>query len=195
MKAHNWKRLFWALVSINLLVVVAILILVYMPADNKYISSSPDKENDIEFKVQTNKKDLNRLINKYLAEEGMTGPIHYEVFLTDDVELYGTIPAFGKDMDLKLTFEPRALKNGDMVLKQKSISLGQMKIPVSFVMKVINEQYKMPDWVNINPNDEQVYISLQNMKLKSDIRVKAEKFDLQHDDIRFLLYVPTGTNQ
>ena len=32
---------------------------------------------------------------------------------------------------------------------------------------------------------------IQEMKLKSDVRVKAKKFDLEHNDISFLLTVPS----
>jgi uncharacterized protein YpmS len=191
MAARNWKRLFFGLLAINLLVIILLCILINLPAHDDKIKPSPDKDNDIQFRVNTNKKDLNKLINQYLSEEGLTGPINYQVFLTDDVELYGTIPAFGKEMELKLTLEPKALKNGDIILKQKSISLGQMNLPVSFILNFINEQYRLPEWVSIQPNEEQIYVSLQDMKLKSDIKVKAEKFDLEHDDISFLLTVPS----
>ena len=44
---------------------------------------------------------------------------------------------------------------------------------------------------NYKPNQKQIYVSLQNMKLKSDIKVKAKKFDLENDDISFILSVPS----
>ncbi|MDQ0217964.1 DUF2140 family protein [Peribacillus cavernae] len=191
MKSLKWKFLFFGLLAVNLFAIFTVVFLAALPVEDEKIRRSVSREEDIQFEINTNKNDLNKLINQYLAKEGMTGPIHYEVYLTNDVELFGTLPIFGKEMELKMTFEPKALENGDLVLRQKSISLGQMNLPVSYVLNFVNERYKTPDWVSIQPNDESIYVSLQNMKLKSDVRVKTERFDLKNDNITFLLTVPS----
>lgn len=102
------------------------------------------------------------------------------------------MPFFNREVEMKLTFEPIAQKNGDLILKQKSVAVGQMNLPVSYVMSLINDRYNMPEWVSIRPNDESIYVSLQDMELKSDIRVKAKEFDLKNDDISFLLTIPSS---
>ncbi|HEY2421371.1 MAG TPA: YpmS family protein, partial [Neobacillus sp.] len=87
-------------------------------------------------------------------------------------------------------FEPEALSNGDLVLKQKSISIGSLNLPVSYVMKFISDNYKIPKGVDIRPNDKLVYVNMQQLKLKSDIKIKVNKFDLKKNDIVFTLVVP-----
>ncbi|MGE7780012.1 YpmS family protein [Peribacillus sp. NPDC097264] len=188
----KWKTLFITLLAVNILVILSILVLINLPAKDSDMKPVVTKEEDIQFQIHTNREDLTRLINQYLDKEGLTGLIHYEVYLRDEVELYGKMPFFNREVEMKLTFEPIAQKNGDLVLKQKSIAIGQMNLPVSYVMNLINERYKMPDWVTINPNEENIYVSLQDMKLKSDVRVKANEFDLKKDDISFLLTVPSS---
>ena len=188
----KWKTLFITLLAINIVVIFTVLILINLPAKDKEMKPAVSQEEDIQFQVHTNREDLTRLINQYLDKEGLTGLMHYEVYLKDEVELYGKMPFFNREVEMKLTFEPIAQKNGDLILKQKSISIGQMNLPVSYVMNLINERYKMPDWVTINPNEENIYVSLQDMKLKSDVRVKANEFDLKNDDISFLLTVPSS---
>ncbi|MFJ7636907.1 YpmS family protein [Peribacillus sp. NPDC046944] len=188
----KWKTLFITLLAVNILVILSILVLINLPAKDSDMKPVVTKEEDIQFQIHTNREDLTRLINQYLDKEGLTGLIHYEVYLRDEVELYGKMPFFNREVEMKLTFEPIAQKNGDLVLKQKSIAIGQMNLPVSYVMNLINERYKMPDWVTINPNEENIYVSLQDMKLKSDVRVKANEFDLKNDDISFLLTVPSS---
>ncbi|MFJ7857312.1 YpmS family protein [Peribacillus sp. NPDC097206] len=188
----KWKTLFITLLAVNILVILSILVLINLPAKDSGMKPVVTKEEDIQFQIHTNREDLTRLINQYLDKEGLTGLIHYEVYLRDEVELYGKMPFFNREVEMKLTFEPIAQKNGDLVLKQKSIAIGQMNLPVSYVMNLINERYKMPDWVTINPNEENIYVSLQDMKLKSDVRVKANEFDLKNDDISFLLTVPSS---
>lgn len=188
----KWKTLFITLLALNILVIFSVLILINLPAKDKDMKPPVSQEEDIQFQIHTNRDDLTRLINQYLDKEGMTGLMHYEVYLKDEVELYGTMPFFNREVEMKLTFEPIAQKNGDLILKQKSIAVGQMNLPVSYVMSLINERYKMPDWVTISPNDESIYVSLQDMELKSDVRVKANEFDLKNDDISFLLTVPSS---
>lgn len=147
---------------------------------------------DVQFQVQTNKAELNKMINHYIEEEGLKSPIDYKVILQDEVELFGTMKVFTQNIEMKLTFEPESLQNGDLILKQKSISIGQIQLPVPFVLQFIQEQYDFPEWVSIHPNDELIYVSLQNMKLKSDIKVRVNKFDLRNDDILFTLMIPTN---
>ncbi|MBU8878939.1 YpmS family protein [Bacillus sp. FJAT-29790] len=191
MKDQKWKKLFFLLLGINVLIVLLLLILVKLPAaDGEYISRHLKSDDYVPFQIQTNKQDLNQVINHYIEMEGLAGAINYYVILNEEVELYGSIPVFSQDIQMKLTFEPKALENGDIVLQQKTISVGKLQLPVDYVLKFIADRYKLPEWVSIQPNEESIYVSLQKMKLKSDIHVKVDEFNLKNDDIRFTLLVP-----
>lgn len=191
MKVQKWRKLFFLLLGINILAMIILFILVNLQTvDDEYIAKNIKSDHYVPFKIQTNKQDLNQVINHYLEEEGLTGGIDYQVILNEEVELYGSIPVFSQDVQMKLTFEPQALENGDIVLQQKSISVGELQLPVSYVLKFVGKEYKLPNWVAIQPNEERIYVSLQNLKLKSDVKVKVDEFNLQNDDIRFTLMVP-----
>nr|WP_263328524.1 YpmS family protein [Neobacillus sp. Marseille-Q6967] len=188
---NSWKKGFFLLLGLNLFILLILFVLIIMPngEDEKIQPKNPD-DNFVTFQVKSNKNDLNRLINQYLKKEAADSPIDYQVQLRDEVELYGTLPFFSQEIDLKLTFEPEALDNGDLVLRQKSISLGSLNLPVSYVLKFISENYKLPKGVIIQPNEKLVYVSMQELKLNSDIKLKADKFDLKKDDIAFSILVP-----
>lgn len=191
MKDQKWKKLFFLLLSLIVIFMLVIFILLKTPAtDEKHIAENLNTDDYVPFKIQTDKQDLNQVINHYLKKEVLTGAIDYKVLLNDEVELYGLIPVFSQDIQLKLTFEPQVLDNGDIVLQQKSISVGQLQLPVSYVLKFIGDKYKLPQGVTIHPNEEKIYVSLQKMKLKSDVKVKVDEFNLKNDDIRFTLLVP-----
>lgn len=192
MKGNKWKSLFFILMAINAIILVFLLILISLPAkDQDYIAENMNEDNYVPFSIQTNKEDLNRVINHYLEKEGLTGgAIDYKVLLNDEVDLYGSIPFFSQDLQMKLSFEPEALENGDVVLQQKSISVGQMNLPVSHVLKLVRDRYKLPEGVIIQPKEERIYVSMQKMKLKSDVKVKVDEFNLRQNDIRFTLLVP-----
>jgi uncharacterized protein YpmS len=188
---NKWKKGFLLLLGIDLLIVVILSLLILIPGTSKDNNKpKPLKGDSVSFHVKSNKNDLNMLINHYLKEEAADSPIDYRVILGDEVELYGTLPFFSQKINMKVTFEPEALSNGDLVLRQKSISIGSLHLPVSYVMKFISENYKIPRGVDIRPNDKLVYVNMQQLKLKSDIRIKVNKFDLKKDDIAFTLIVP-----
>lgn len=188
---NNWKKGFFLLLGIDLLIVLLLVALAVFPANSnqKHVKKVPMGDN-VSFYIKSNKEDLNKLINHYLKKEAADTPVDYQVVLADEVELYGTLPFFSEKLNMKLTFEPEALKNGDLVLRQKSISIGSLHLPVAYVLKFISDNYKLPAGVEIKPNEKFVYIAMDQLKLKSDTRVKVNKFDLKKDDIAFTLFVP-----
>ncbi|WP_066384705.1 YpmS family protein [Neobacillus mesonae] len=188
---NKWKIGFLVLIGINILFAIILLSLVtrsYEDVEQKIVKRQAGEH--VSFHVKSNKHDLNKLINHYLEEEAADSPIQYRVLLADEVELYGKIPVFSEELNMKLTFKPKALKNGDLVLTAKAMSLGDLPLPISNVLKFISENYKLPKGVIIRPNDELVYINMQQLKLKSDLKIKADKFDLKHDNIAFTISVP-----
>lgn len=192
MKKNKWKISFFILLGIMAAVILSVWMLIASPVEKTKIEPIPNQSerDDVAFNVSTNKRDLNRVINHYLEEEAKNSQINYQVLLTDEVELYGTLPLFSQELELRLTFEPQALKNGDLILKQRSISVGKLNLPVSTVLKFVRDSYDLPDAVNIQPKEERVYVSMQRLKLKSDIKVRVNEFDLKKDNIKFTLFVP-----
>jgi uncharacterized protein YpmS len=188
---NKWKTGFFLLVGLNVLIGIILLSLILVPADKneKIQQTIPDNQN-VSFQVKSNKADLNVLINQYIKKEAEDSPMEYSIQLQDEVELYGTLQFFSQEVDLKLTFVPEALDNGDLVLKQRSISVGSLPLPVSYVLKFIKDNYKLPNGVEIQPNDKLIHVHMQQIKLKSDVKIKVNKFDLVKDDIAFTILVP-----
>ncbi|WP_044336507.1 YpmS family protein [Rossellomorea aquimaris] len=193
---NKWKVGFFVLLGVVLIGSAIIVSMIFMPIKDDTLPKNNENPNqEVGFNVNTNKKDLNLIIEHYIEEEGIKGPVDYNVQLKDDVELKGSVPVFTSNIDFKLDFEPKALENGDILLKQKSISVGSLDLPVPYVMKVMRDSYNFPDWVKIQPNDELIYVSLQEMELKSDIKVRANEFNLKDDNISFRLLVPVDRAQ
>ncbi|MEH6994771.1 YpmS family protein [Neobacillus drentensis] len=187
---NKWKTGFFLILGLNLLFGIILLSLILVPADEKVKLQNIPEDKSVSFQVKSNKADLNVLINQYIKKEAADSPIDYSVQLQDEVELYGTLKFFSQEVDLKLTFVPEALDNGDLVLKQRSISVGSLPLPVSYVLKFIKDNYKLPLGVEIQPNDKMIHVHMQQLKLKSDVQIKANKFDLLKDDIAFTIVVP-----
>ena len=181
---------FFTLLACNILVISLFFILMNWPVKDKPLTNHVSNEQDIQFEVKTTREDLTRFINQYLEQKGLTRTYHYEVYIADVVELHGKMPFFNREIDFVLTFKPVPQENGDLILKQETISIGKINLPVSYVMNFIDRQYQTPDWVTIQPDEQMIYVALHEMKWKSNIQVRAKQFDLEHNTISFLLTVP-----
>jgi uncharacterized protein YpmS len=187
---NKWKLGFFVLLGIDLLIMMSILFLVLTPANNQDLSNKIEPAGEyVPFQVQSNKEDLNKLINYYLNKQASNTPVKYQVRLGNDVELEGKIPVFGEELNMKLTFEPEALKNGDIILKQKKISLGRLNLPVPYVLKLIEDNYNLPAGVEMKPDQKLVYMDMQKFTL-NNTKVKVDKFDLKQNKIAFTILVP-----
>ncbi|MED3625479.1 YpmS family protein [Neobacillus thermocopriae] len=189
---NKWKIGFLILLGANLLFAIIIFSLVLTPDQEIKNVKSKDDNNYVSFQVHSNKYDLNQLINHYIKKEAADSPIEYRVLLGDDVELYGSLPVFSQEVNMKLTFVPKALENGDLVLIQKSMSIGNLPLPISYVLKFISENYKLPKGVEIRPNDKQIYVHMQQLNLKSDMKIQVDQIDLKNDRISFFIFVPVS---
>jgi uncharacterized protein YpmS len=190
MTKNKWKIGFFLLLGLIFIIIIFLFAMIKAPITDEKLVHEENNANFVSFHVASNKKDLNLLINEYLRKEVGEGPVDYQVVLDKEVELYGTIPFFSEELDMKLTFEPEALDNGDLVLKQKSIKIGKINLPVSYVLDFIRKNYKLPNGVTIQPNEERIYVAMGKIKLKSDTKIKVNEFDLVNDQISFTLLVP-----
>ena len=193
MKGFNWKRLFILLLGLNVALVFLLftffLFMINDTGNETKIPTIDPTEKQVALQIKTNKQDLNRVINHYLDTE-LSSTYDYQVLLTDQVELYGAIPIFNEELNVKLTFEPKPLENGDLELQQKNMSIGNLSLPPSLVLKFIQNSYSLPEWIMIQPSKEKIYVSLNTFKLKSNFKVLVDEFNLKDDDIRFSLQLP-----
>ncbi|WP_043933687.1 YpmS family protein [Bacillus sp. EB01] len=189
---NRWKTAFFVLFGLVVIVFAALIIMAILPGEKSEAEPAKniDEDKHVGFAIRTNREDVNKLVNYYLEKEIGSSPIDYRVQVEDDVALYGSVPFFSQELDMKMAFEPEALENGDLLLKQTNLQVGRLPLPVPYVLDFIRKNYKLPAGVEILPNEEVIYVHMQELKLKSDAKLKANTFDLKNDDISFTLLVP-----
>lgn len=193
--SFSWKQLFFGLLILNVLTIVTILGLIFWPVqdDRHEIAQMVDEVDSSEFIVRTTKKNLNELINAYIDKFLWQTNHRYIVTLDDDVHLLGEIPVFSTTVPLSIHLEPIVQDNGDIVLKQKSISVGLLQLPNQKIMEYIKKYLTMPDWVTVQPKDESIYVAISEMDIKSNFQVAVENFDLEANNLAFKIKVPYKT--
>lgn len=195
-KNKNWKKRFLILLLINGLILVGLALYLYSPIPKKelYIASKQyETEQSSNFVVRTTKQNLNNLVNAYLDKLLANTDHDYSIHLDEDVQLFGELPLFSSTVPLLIHFEPIVQDNGDLVLKQKSISVGQLQLPNRKIMQYVEKHLPTPEWVVINPRDEEVYVKVTDMDIKSNFKVAVEQFDVEANQIAFNIEVPYKT--
>ncbi|MGJ7921801.1 YpmS family protein [Neobacillus sp. LXY-4] len=186
---NKWKSLFLILATINVLIIAIIFYYITSPVDEKPIEDRNVTSDSVPFKIQTNKADLNKVINQYLEKQG-NGSVDYQISLDNVVNLYSTLIIFNQKVDMKIAFDPIPLENGDLILKEKEISIGKLHLPPAVVLTLLANAYQFPNWMTIQPKEEQVYVDVQELPLKGGLQVEVNEFDLKQDQIMFTLYMP-----
>lgn len=193
---HTWKKRFIILSTINGIILLFLAIYLYSPIPKTEIEQAGEQykqENSSQFVVRTTKQNLNNLVNAYL-DKLLAGTNHqYTINLEDDVQLLGELPLFSSTVPLLIHLEPIVQENGDIVLKQKSISVGQLQLPNKKIMQYVAKYLPVPEWVIINPRDEEIYVKVTEMEIRSNFKISVEQFDLEGNNIAFKINVPYET--
>ncbi|WP_174615009.1 YpmS family protein [Virgibacillus ihumii] len=194
-RKNRWKRLFLMLFGLNMVIFIAIIALIFWPVSDTE-DSYPEQEftqKSSEFVVRTTKQNLNELMNAYIDKLLEGSNHHYKVSLNDDVHLQGELPVFSTTVPLSVHLEPLVQDNGDVILKQKSISIGLLELPNQKIMEYMKKYLPVPKWVTINPEDEEIYVAVTDMKIRSNFHVGVEHIDLKANNLAFKIKIPYKT--
>ncbi|MFB4170114.1 YpmS family protein [Virgibacillus sp. JSM 102003] len=189
---NRWKRFFLILLGLNVVIFICIIALIFWPVSGTETPTN-DKYNaqqSSEFVVRTTKKNLNELVNAYTDKLLKGTNHHYKVSLEEDVHLIGELPVFSSTVPLSVHFEPFVQENGDVILEQKSISIGLLELPNQKIMEYMKKYLPMPKWVTVNPKDEEIYLAVTDMEIRSNFQVSVEHIDLEANNLAFKIKVP-----
>src|SRR5699024_9317139 len=100
---------------------------------------------------------------------------------------------FSTTVPLSIHLEPEVQDNGDLVLRQKSISIGLLKLPNKKIMEYLKKYMPTPEWVTIDPKREEIYVAIAEMDIKSNFQVGVEQFNLDENLLSFRINVPYQT--
>ncbi|TDQ40330.1 YpmS family protein [Aureibacillus halotolerans] len=192
-KKSLWKWLFIALAGVNVAIVAFLIWAIFGPITVPHdTSASPVAERDsYPFTIEASKTDLNEVIDTFLEEQTKNAIIPYTIRLEEkDVRLYGSIKAFGQDVDLLLAFTPKVLPNGDLELHQSRLQVGELPLPVKTVLEYVQRHYALPDWVTIRPKDKVVTVELTEFTSTGGVSFEVKNFDLPNNQIKIEIKVP-----
>ncbi|SIS40508.1 YpmS family protein [Salimicrobium flavidum] len=193
---NKWRSAFFGLVLINLGIVLWLLALIFLPTDYTLVNVDRERTNtDAEFTIISTKDNLEQLTNEYLNEMSSETIFNYSISLEEYVELRGNVRAFDQVIPITVKLEPVVQENGDLILEQQDISLGKLPLPSNKVLEFVEKNYELPEWVRVNPDEENIYVALTQMETESNFQLAADRFNLNSDQIAFKIAVPKDSFQ
>ncbi len=187
----KWRFAFFALVVLNLIAVIGLFLYMTTPSDDyksyQAESSPPPEGNTV--MVNTTKSDFEGIANTYIADAMEGQPIPLRLSVTDNVSLSTELTVFGVTLPILLTFDPVVLPDGNLLLEQRSVEVGQLDIPPESALKLLRDSVDLPEFMEVMPKDEEVLLSLTEIPINGGVSVRATSFDLEEDDIRLLVTI------
>jgi uncharacterized protein YpmS len=191
----SWKQLFLGIVGVNVCFVFLFFIFLLWPISDTEIPSKEliEEEPGAEFTITSSKQNLNELVNQYVDHFMKDKNDKFAVKFDENVQLFGSIEAFQTDIPISITLEPSVQENGDLVLYASDMSLGLLALPEKKILEYVKKELNTPEWVEIDPKNQLIYIGVTQMEVKSNFKVKVQSFDLKNDHITFEIKVPNKT--
>lgn len=148
------------------------------------------REGEPVLSVNSNKEQINSLIDFYLQNYQEDSDVEYHFQLENQALLTGDFEILGAPITFYLYFDPYVTDNGNVQLQADSLSVGTLDLPVKQVMRMIEKSFKFPEWIEFDPDEEQALVRLDQFRMENGLFVKAEKINLVDDDIQVSLYLP-----
>ncbi|WKB71859.1 YpmS family protein [Ligilactobacillus animalis] len=198
MKQNPWKWAFAILLGLVLGFIVFVWFQVTTPSsDQKQIATQTTQKQGqyANVNVVLNKEQLSAAVNYYLQQNQKKGAIKYRFVLDKSAILMGTTKILGKDVSFTLYATPQLDDSGNLELKTKSVAIGSLNAPPSFVLGYIKNNYDLGKWAKINASKATIILDLNQLTKKQGIKIQGEKFDLKQDDLQFKVAFPlSNTN-
>jgi uncharacterized protein YpmS len=188
----RWKIAFYTVLAVFLVFILVLIGLFYYffpPAGESQLTiDHGQKFGEQMFTASTTKEQVERLINEQLQSYDQQTNLKLVVALEDNIALNGTIKIFESDIAFEMKFKPVAQKNGDLVLIEDSFRLGRVPLPEDKVLEFIKKGTSLPDWVQVLPDQEKIYVALTEIELEDQFYLKAKEINLKENIIEFLVY-------
>lgn len=189
---NGWKWAFFVLLAAIIISWAVVVHRAAAPAPAPEVSR-PVQTADTSLTVALNRKQVNALSANYLNKFLKGERVKYHFIVG---KRYATLVGDTKFMGVKVRFAinfiPQMTKEGNVLLKAKGLSVGQLNIPLKFVMGYIAKNYNIPKWVSIDAKKKTVLLDLNRYSKYRSLKYSAEEINMEDGRFRFLITVPTN---
>lgn len=183
-RVNGWFWGFWLLVVVLLIGVGSMVTLANQPATHSAVTTSSNN-NGSSFNIVLNKDQINKLAAHYLAEKQVGQGQKISFAINEYVNIYGKVNVLGQSLDAGIAMVPHVTTDGNVVLKAHAINVGQLQLPTRLVLGIFSRTYKMPEWVVINPRQNEIVLQLNQLKTLDGFKFAAKTIDIPANRFEF----------
>ncbi len=178
-KVNGWK---WAFILLVIFIGFLFLLFIWaiQPVE-KSPSSQPTSElsgETIELTTSMEKEEAEQLINMYLTYSIGEEYAHYRIVLTDQLEIHGILEFLGFDVPFALFLDPYVMENGNVQLRGKAVEVANFSLPVSLVMRLVENQVAFPAFIAFDSESQIIVIHLDQLTAEDNFAVEMTTIDL-----------------
>ncbi|KXH81786.1 YpmS family protein [Sporosarcina sp. HYO08] len=188
---NRWKIGFFTLAGLVAAAIVFLVVLVGATGDSPPIPKGKEtRPQDHILTVKTTKEDFEGIANTYIRKAIKDEPLPVIMRVREDVILLSEMTVFSYTLPVIMHFDPIVQEDGNLILKQSSLEIGQLNIPPSTVLKILKESVNLPPWMVVRPKEEEVFIDLSAISVSGNLQVKMKTFNLEKDEIILEIIIP-----
>lgn len=188
---NRWKIGFFALAGLVAAALAYIIILFGIHAESDPVPKSGEPilaANHLT--VKATKEDFEGIANTYIQKAMNKEPLPVRLEVAEDITLSSELTVFSYTVPVIMHFDPVVLDDGNLMLKQSTVEIGNLNLPPATILKVLKDSIELPPWMIVRPKEEEVFIDLNALPISGDIQVKAKEFNLDKDEIILEITIP-----
>ncbi|EPD53093.1 YpmS family protein [Paenisporosarcina sp. FSL H8-0542] len=189
---NGWKVAFLLLIALIITSVVVFVIWMTSPSEKTIIPEPQATSDGNVLTLKTTKEDFEGIANSYISEAINIKPMPVVLSVEDQILLSTELTIFSTKLPVIMKFDPLVEPNGNLRLVQTGVEVGPLELDPKYVLNLLKDSVTLPEWMIVRPDEEDVYIDLSRIPMKSNVKVKAKEFNLQKDEITLEILVPSN---
>lgn len=184
-KRNYWKIAFFALIAINLFVMIASLI----PSRTKHQVSTTQilEQGENWMEVTLSKTEIQNILEIVTKKNQIENPSFPNFVMNDSViQITGDATALGVTVPYKMTTVPYVTEEGAIQLKIQSVQLRGFSLPVFLALGRL-QQMEFPEWFQLNTENQYFLLNLSG--LHEGNMIKAKKINLKTNEFIFSISI------
>lgn len=193
---NKWKIAFFGLLALMVIAAVALFIVVTSKTDDQAIPKNFKSITGSEVTVKATADDFETLANHFISDATEDTQLPVKMYVDKDITLTSKVSVLGATLPVTMDFDPEIDQHGNLSLKLTNIAVGMLDIPTKTALKLVKDTGKLPNFITIQPNDNQAYINLNAINIPvsegTKAHLRATKFDLEEDEIELKVIIPSN---
>ncbi|WP_075617769.1 YpmS family protein [Paenisporosarcina indica] len=188
---NRWKVAFFFLIALIITVFVVFIFWISSPSEKTHIREPKVASEGNVLTLKTTKVDFEGIANTYMREAMEGQPMPVTINVEDQILISTEMTIFSFKLPVIMKFEPFVEPNGNLRLVQTEVEVGRQEILPEVVLMLLKDSVSLPEWMIVRPQENDVYIDLSRIPMKSNVEVRAKEFNLKQDEIILEILIPS----